>query len=113
MRIILASKSPRRRELMNTVFDDVQVVTKDVEERCSYARPSKIVTYLATVKMADIDSLYPDACVVSGDTIVYYDGKVYGKPAVLDGKFFFDGNELCGGCRQPFWGKPDGGFIVG
>ena len=80
MRIILASKSPRRKELMNTVFDDVQVVTKDEEERCSYARPSKIVTYLATVKMADIDSLYPDACVVSGDTIVYYDGKVYGKP---------------------------------
>ena len=80
MKIILASKSPRRRELLCSVFDDVQVVTKDVEEKCAYVRPGKIVTYLANVKMADIDSLYPDACVVSGDTIVYYDGKVYGKP---------------------------------
>lgn len=80
MQIILASKSPRRKQLMSTVFDDVQVVTKDVEERCNYVRPSKIVTHLASVKMADIDSLYPEACVVSGDTIVYYQGKVYGKP---------------------------------
>ena len=37
--------------------------------------------------------------------------------SVLDGKFFFHLQickvELCRGCRQPFGGKPDGGFIVG
>ncbi|MGN0771886.1 MAG: Maf family protein [Christensenellales bacterium] len=84
MKIILASSSPRRKQLMKEAFSDVQIVTENVEEKCDYVRPGKIVTHLAMVKMADIDLRHPDACVVSGDTIVYYKGKIYGKPGTKE-----------------------------
>ncbi len=79
-RIILASKSPRRQELMREVFGEVQIVSREVDEKCDYTKPSNIVKYLAQLKMADIDREFPSDIVLSADTIVYMRGKVYGKP---------------------------------
>lgn len=79
-KIVLASKSPRRKELMSKAFGDIKIVSRDVNESCDLVRPSSIVKYLAQLKMADIDQDFPQDIVLSADTIVYMSGKIYGKP---------------------------------
>ena len=79
-KLILASKSPRRYDLLSPHFLQTQVVTKNVEECCSETSPDKIVQKLSKLKLADLYKEYPNDIVVAGDTIVWFDGKVYGKP---------------------------------
>ena len=82
MRIILASSSPRRKELMNMLnipyevisYDHDEVLNKEksVYEQCmdiSYQK-GKIV----------FDSFDEDVVVISSDTIVVFNGEIYGKP---------------------------------
>lgn len=95
MEVILASRSPRRRQLLKDIFDVFEVLSQDVEEKCAYRRADRIVKYLAKIKLGDLPSKRADALIISADTVVYMDGKVYGKPKdAAQAKRFLD--ELSG-----------------
>lgn len=81
LRVILASQSPRRRELLNLVGIAHEVQPADIDE--SYLggeRPREHAERLARGKTAAIAEREPDALVIGSDTIVVVDGDVLGKP---------------------------------
>lgn len=79
--IVLASASPRRRELLKQVGIPCRVVPSQVEEAVTSDIPAKVVEELASQKCADVLSRVPGGTVVLGaDTVVAFDGKILGKP---------------------------------
>lgn len=81
MRIILASASPRRRELMTLMGLDFSVITSEVDEAPpAGAGPAETVMALAVQKASAVARLCPDDCVIGADTIVWLDGQMLGKP---------------------------------
>lgn len=79
--LILASSSPRRREILSLVYPSFQIITKDVDETVDPKLPPvEIVMNLAERKAKGVAEEYPDAFVVGADTIVYLDGSILGKP---------------------------------
>ena len=82
MKIILASQSPRRRELLSLMGVDFEVMPSDTEEdmkqKCSVAKLSEI---LSEQKAKDIfDKTSGNRVVIGSDCMVYADNKIYGKP---------------------------------
>lgn len=81
MRIILASESPRRRDLLSLMGLDFTVVTSHVEEHPPVgATPAETVRALSLQKAQAVAALHPHDCVIGADTIVYLDGEILGKP---------------------------------
>lgn len=81
VRIVLASASPRRREILSQLGWKFQVVPADVvETRRDGEDPASLVKRLSKLKGADVFKRCPDAMVVASDTVVCCDGKIYGKP---------------------------------
>ena len=80
MKVILASASARRKELLRGIFKDFEVLPQHVAEISDYRRPHLIVQDLAKIKLGSLDKTYLDCLIISADTIVYKDGKLYGKP---------------------------------
>jgi septum formation protein len=81
LRVILASSSPRRRELLSLVGIAHEVVPADIDE--SYLAgesPAEHAERLAREKAAVVAAAAPDAVTVAADTIVVIDGDVLGKP---------------------------------
>ena len=83
MRIILASASPRRRELIENLKIDFEVRTADCEEvTVPGERPENTVKRLSLTKARCVAELEgDDAVVIGADTVVAIDGKILGKPA--------------------------------
>ena len=80
-RVILASKSPRRRELLGKITDSFEIETAEVDETLpSGVHPREGVELLAVRKGAPIAKENPDAIVISSDTLVELDGVALGKP---------------------------------
>jgi len=80
-KIILASKSPRRQELLRLMDIDFRVVLKEVDE--SYPEglaPAEIALYIAQKKAEAFDEDINDEVVLTADTIVAVDGLILGKP---------------------------------
>lgn len=81
-RVILASASPRRRELLSQVGVDFEMIPSNGEELCGETEPAKIVEALALQKAESVaDPLSGDFIVIGADTIVTKDGAVLGKPS--------------------------------
>ncbi len=81
MKIILASASPRRKELLKQVVENFEIIPAVGEERADKsAPPEQIVCALAKHKCGEVFEKYPDCVVIGCDTIVYFKGKVLGKP---------------------------------
>jgi septum formation protein len=78
-RVILASGSPRRRELLAYIIKDFDVVPSGIDETAS-GSPARQVRQLAADKAADIARQYPDALVIGADTLVAIGSVVLGKP---------------------------------
>ncbi len=83
MKIILASKSPRRRELLGKIVSGFEIITRPTDETLpSGMHPRLGVELLAVRKgeavLADAGS---DAMIISSDTLVELDGVPLGKPA--------------------------------
>lgn len=79
--IILASSSPRRRELLQALGLPFQVQTSDVDETTDPDRtPEEIVTELALRKAREIAGKTAAGIVIGADTIVVLDQAVLGKP---------------------------------
>jgi septum formation protein len=82
LRVILASQSPRRRELLSLVGIAHEVRPADIDERyLAGEHPREHAERLAREKAATIARDEPDAVVIGSDTIVVVDGDVLGKPA--------------------------------
>jgi septum formation protein len=79
--LILASKSPRRYELLKQVGLDFEVVPSNVMEGfVQEISPEEHVIRLAEAKARDVAGGYPDSWVIAADTIVTIDGSILGKP---------------------------------
>ena len=80
MRIILASASPRRRELLSQLGVEFEVCPSQGEEKITEHLPELAVMQLAQQKAADIaGKTEGDAWILGADTIVVYDQKDSGK----------------------------------
>ena len=82
-KVFLASKSPRRRELLAGMGVDFEILTTDVEETYDPSwSPEQIVMHLSKLKLSPIEmSQYaPKSLFIACDTIVVVDGEIIGKP---------------------------------
>ena len=78
---ILASNSPRRRDILAGLGLCFKIITADVDESISVDIPPHIlVQELALLKGAPVAAENPGKIVISADTVVYHNGKVLGKP---------------------------------
>lgn len=89
IKIILASASPRRRELLSRAGFDFEIVTSDIEERTTQSEPEEIVKELSYIKAEDVfdrivqsnnDSGHKAIMVIGADTVVSKEGRIMGKP---------------------------------
>ncbi|MDO8482810.1 MAG: Maf family protein [bacterium] len=80
-RVILASGSARRKEILEKAGLKFEVVPSDYEEDMTLPLPpAELVKTLAFGKANDVASRFPDAVVIGADTVVVLEGKVMGKP---------------------------------
>lgn len=80
-KIILASASPRRKELMELVGYDFEVICADIVEVVpEEAMPQEVVMSLALQKAQAVAAEHKEAVVIGSDTVVALDGKILGKP---------------------------------
>ena len=81
MRIILASESPRRRELLKLMGLEYEIITSNVEEAPpKHAAVADYVMALGLQKAQAVAAMHPNDCVIGADTVVYLDGDILGKP---------------------------------
>lgn len=82
MRLLLASKSPRRRELLGQLGIPLTIVDVNVDERLSRQMPAhQVAEALATLKAEGYTGIIDnDQVLVTADTVVVLDGQVLGKP---------------------------------
>ena len=81
MEIILASGSPRRRELLGLCCPDFRVEVSGADERVDEVlSPEELVARLAEKKAAEVAVRFPEAVVIGSDTVVELDGEILGKP---------------------------------
>lgn len=79
--MILASGSPRRQELLGMITTDFTVKVSDVDESGITAEtPALLAEKLATAKCLAVAADEPDTLVLGCDTVVEYEGQVFGKP---------------------------------
>lgn len=80
-KIILASASPRRKELMELAGYDFEVICADIVEVVpEEAMPQDVVMSLALQKAQAVAAEHKEAVVIGSDTVVALDGKILGKP---------------------------------
>lgn len=80
-KIILASTSPRRIEILEKAGLEFEVVKPEYEEDMTLKMPpAELAKYLASMKAKSVAKKYPDAIIIAADTFVVLDGKIYGKP---------------------------------
>ena len=86
MRVVLASKSPRRRELLRQLFDEFEIIVSEVDEELDEGiLPEEGVRILAIQKGAAVAENLPcDTMVISSDTLVELGGTALGKPRDFD-----------------------------
>lgn len=79
--IILASGSPRRKELLETAGLDFEIIVADIEEKIpDGATPQEAVKALALQKAQAVANSHRESIVIGADTVVVCDGKILGKP---------------------------------
>lgn len=85
--IILASASPRRRELLAQAGFQFEVKVSDAEETITEKEPGRIVEELALRKAEAVAAAETDALIIGADTVVAVDGKILGKPHTREEAF--------------------------
>ena len=80
-KIILASKSPRRKELLSMLDISFDIIPADIDEQINYDNDLvEEIQKLSFQKANAVFKDYPDNIVIGSDTIVFIDNKVLGKP---------------------------------
>lgn len=128
--IILASKSPRRRELLSQIDIDYRCIPSDKEEIITESEPDKAVTLLSGQKACDIEEQLickkssetkqneetkqntgentngvdrKDTIIIGADTVVAFDGRILGKPEDEEDAYHML-RMLSGKCHQVYTG---------
>lgn len=84
MPVVLASSSPRRRELLEQAGVVFEVVVSPAEEiHDADLKPEVLCEHNAALKAEAVAAVRPDATVIGSDTLVFIDGEPLGKPADL------------------------------
>ena len=82
MDVILASKSPRRRELLGRLCREFAVIPSEFDEaKISEPDPVRFALAAAEAKARDIGAKHPEALVIGADTVVVLDRIIFGKPS--------------------------------
>ncbi|MGN0401365.1 MAG: Maf family protein [Acetatifactor sp.] len=117
MRIVLASASPRRRELLSQIGLEFEVIVSDADEKISGVTPTQLVEELSALKAKTVlNSLEREeeaVLVIGADTVVEAGGRILGKPTSTEhaAKML---QELSGSTHRVFTGvtfvyrNPDG-----
>ena len=98
MRLILASSSPRRKELMQMFDIPFEVIVKNTEEKLIEGKDyyQQCMDIALAKAKAVFDEIDDDVIVIGSDTIVVHDNKIYGKPKNYSDAYrmikFFAGN---------------------
>lgn len=83
--LILASGSPRRRELLSEAGLSFQIICPDVEELSGDGySPRDLALTNARLKCMAVSAARPESMVIGADTVVTLDGEIYGKPLDLE-----------------------------
>ena len=87
MNIILASKSPRRREILENLDVNFSIITSETDENSDTENPEELVKELALKKACAVmeqlildNKFTSDTVIIGSDTVVAKDGKILGKP---------------------------------
>lgn len=88
MRIILASKSPRRRELLSRIGIEYECMVSEMEENITESEPDKVVRELSCQKAENVFEILKaegktdkaPMVIIGADTVVACDGEIMGKP---------------------------------
>lgn len=79
--VILASQSPRRRELLEKAGVPFSIIVRDTQELKDAAMPPReLCLHNARAKAEAVFREYPDSTVIGADTLVFLDGRPLGKP---------------------------------
>ncbi len=80
-KLILASGSPRRKDLLKLAHIDFEVITSDVDETNPPGMPGEEVpVHLAKEKAYAVAAKHPERDILAADTVVLLDGDILGKP---------------------------------
>ena len=83
--IILASNSPRRRELLRQIGVEPEIRPSNIDEQVTSQIPEEVVMELSSQKAEDVAAGAPDGTLIVGaDTVVAVDGRILGKPKCHD-----------------------------
>ncbi|MBO5775983.1 MAG: septum formation protein Maf [Clostridia bacterium] len=80
MKVLLASQSPRRKELLKTVLPEFAVESYPADERFKGVTPEETVKEIALRKLVAVENPERYDLIIASDTLVYKDGVYYGKP---------------------------------
>lgn len=79
--LILASQSPRRRDLLAAAGVEFSIIVRDTEELKNAAMPpQELCLHNARAKAEAVFREHPDSTVIGADTLVFLDGRPLGKP---------------------------------
>ncbi len=79
--LLLASASPRRKEILSMIIDDFEIVQPVGEELVPIGMaPSDVAVYLAEQKANEVFAANREHVVIAADTVVELDGSIFGKP---------------------------------
>ena len=82
LKLVLASASPRREEILEQLNLKFTLVPSKIdEEKFIKSDPVELVKTLAVEKAKSVSKLVEDAIIIAGDTVVVHNGKILGKPA--------------------------------
>lgn len=79
--IVLASKSPRRKELLDAIKVDFLVHPSDFEEKDTHLSAEELALHNAIGKAQDVARHYKDALIIGVDTVVAFNEHMIGKPS--------------------------------
>ena len=103
MKIILASNSPRRKELLAQANIDFEVMAANIDEVTSETKPDEVVKDLSKQKAMAIAKDNPGRVILAADTVVAIDGEILGKPKDENDAFLML-SRLSGNTHQVYTG---------
>ena len=80
-KVILASSSPRRKELLSSILNDFEIIPSDIDETFpDTLNLLEVPLYISDLKANDIYTKNPSCLVIGCDTAIVFDNKLIGKP---------------------------------
>jgi septum formation protein len=78
-KIVLASSSVYRQQLLDRFLDDYETVTPGIDEAVDIEDPEELAAYLARAKAEAVSSAYREALIIGSDQLAVLEGQVVGK----------------------------------